>query len=71
MNGRYYIVQPYGRKADEAMIVESFDAVEDAYEVLDMMAERLDQQGIDPESLGFKVTDRNYRAVERPRLMVQ
>jgi hypothetical protein len=54
---RYLLVQPYGRHPREATIVDSFDALEDAFEALDWMAERLHSQGVDPDSFGFRMTD--------------
>jgi hypothetical protein len=35
------------------------------------MIQKLHEQNMDPASFGFKVTDRRFRPVERPRLMVQ
>jgi hypothetical protein len=35
------------------------------------MIQKLHEQGTDPASFGFTVTDRKFRPVERPRLMVQ
>ena len=57
-----------GRNPGEATIVESFDAIDDAFEALDSMAERLHERGIDPESFGFRGEDRLYRPIERPRM---
>jgi hypothetical protein len=68
---RYLVVQPYGPEPRQATVIESFAAIEDAYEALDRLAERLHNQGADPESFGFRVTDHTFRAVERPRLTVQ
>jgi hypothetical protein len=47
---RYLLVQPYGHREREATIIESFAAIEDAFEALDLLAERLHQQGADLES---------------------
>ena len=52
---RYLLVQPYAPQPWRGAIVESFDAIDDAFEALDLMAERLHEQGIDPESLGSEV----------------
>jgi hypothetical protein len=71
VGAQYLVVQPYGHSPNEATIIESFAAIEDAYEAPDGLAERLHQQGADVESFAFRVTDRTFRPLGRRRMQVQ